>query len=583
MFLSQKQAEHKERAALKFFTAITLPLIFSSAAHAIVSSNVGIDINAFVGAQTFYDAGYTGSRAVAAVIEAGNVWDGHESLRQVNTFLDAKDDYIANGLSYGQLGQYDQHATWVGAALAGRGDLAYQRGIAHGADLWSGSVATIYNSDGSFDRDREVAFIRPYETALITGVNGRKADVINSSWGGGNFPNEPVSRALDAMIQSSRATSVVSAGNRGSGRDAVNTRPSAYNSIKVGALGTDSTGYNGYASFSSRGGINAYIPKGRFSAGYKYVSSRVAVDIVAPGANLTLANYGGSTGANTGKTDATGGATDEYSKNMQGTSFSAPIVAGGATLLNDVAYDKFASNKNARDGQVIKVVLMNSADKPLGWDYGSMFDDGVFRSHLDKNYGAGAMNLSKAYTQFTEGTTDVAGLGGGAIKSTGWDYGVIQQGSFIDYTFADPLIAGTFSATLNWFVGRSYLGLDSAGSIVAGDDYFTDLDLSLYVLDHGVEKLVGLSADSWNNTEHLFFNLPVTGNYFLRVEWLTEGYDYVGNDAQTFGLAWSATSMPAVPEPETYAMVLAGLGLVGAVVRRRKTMARIESPCFPPL
>ena len=32
----------------------------------------------------------------------------------------------------------------------------------------------------------------------------------------------------------------------------------------------------------------------------------------------------------------------------------------------------------------------------------------------------------------------------------------------------------------------------------------------------------------------------------------------------------SATVVPSVPEPETYAMLLAGLGLMGAVARRRK-------------
>ncbi len=30
-------------------------------------------------------------------------------------------------------------------------------------------------------------------------------------------------------------------------------------------------------------------------------------------------------------------------------------------------------------------------------------------------------------------------------------------------------------------------------------------------------------------------------------------------------------NVTAVPEPETYAMLLAGLGLVGAIARRRKT------------
>ncbi|WP_245727453.1 PEP-CTERM sorting domain-containing protein [Nitrosovibrio tenuis] len=40
--------------------------------------------------------------------------------------------------------------------------------------------------------------------------------------------------------------------------------------------------------------------------------------------------------------------------------------------------------------------------------------------------------------------------------------------------------------------------------------------------------------------------------------------------SSVFGLApGSITVMSAVPEPETYAMLLAGLGLMGAVVRRR--------------
>jgi hypothetical protein len=35
-------------------------------------------------------------------------------------------------------------------------------------------------------------------------------------------------------------------------------------------------------------------------------------------------------------------------------------------------------------------------------------------------------------------------------------------------------------------------------------------------------------------------------------------------------LAFTLSSVSAVPEPETYTMLLAGLGLIGATVKRRK-------------
>src|SRR5262245_51196931 len=39
--------------------------------------------NQVIGATRFYDAGYTGTRALMANIEAGYVWNGHETLTDV--------------------------------------------------------------------------------------------------------------------------------------------------------------------------------------------------------------------------------------------------------------------------------------------------------------------------------------------------------------------------------------------------------------------------------------------------------------------------------------------------------------------
>ena len=41
----------------------------------------------------------------------------------------------------------------------------------------------------------------------------------------------------------------------------------------------------------------------------------------------------------------------------------------------------------------------------------------------------------------------------------------------------------------------------------------------------------------------------------------------------TFPVASNGTPVPGVPEPETYALMLAGLGAVGFVARRRKQPA----------
>ena len=60
-----------------------------------VSSNrgptplTGLNINQYLGADRFYQAGYTGRSAVVANIEAGHAWSSHETLQHVSGTMQA--------------------------------------------------------------------------------------------------------------------------------------------------------------------------------------------------------------------------------------------------------------------------------------------------------------------------------------------------------------------------------------------------------------------------------------------------------------------------------------------------------------
>jgi MYXO-CTERM domain-containing protein len=269
------------------------------------------------------------------------------------------------------------------------------------------------------------------------------------------------------------------------------------------------------------------------------------------------------------------GAPNFYTGNLAGTSFSAPIIAGGAALLNDVAYDQFPDNPAAHDNRVIKAVLQNSADKLAGWDNGQ-FDTGsellTFQS-LDLTTGTGVMNLDRAYDQFVAGTTDLPGLFGGTIESIGWDFGMVGDGTPVEYFFDDLLLGGsTLNATLTWNRDRSFDFLTGN----AWDDSFDDLDLEIWrMLDDGSDDLVAASVSTFNNVEHLSITLPETGQYKLRVNWFQEIFDLVGDtNEEYFGLAWAGVPFQdpdqPIPEPASVVVWFGLIGLVGLLFRRRR-------------
>lgn len=540
----------------------------------------GIYINQAIGADAFYQDGFFGQNATVANIEAGLVWNGHESLL----------GRVTQQIFHPSItGQVDWHATMVGQAIAGSGQYTYQDGIAPQAQLWSGAIATNWTTEGGdYSNSFSISgnsLIHPYYTAMVAGIGGNRADVFNSSWGFTDpSGSDDITIALDGMMRSSGVIGVFSAGNSGPGANTVGGPSSGYNGITVGALTNTSTRpiYDQVASFSSRGGSDAFHPV----TNQTIPGIRATVDIVAPGDNLTLAFYGDVTGGHIAGTDPTNGSGQFYIPNMAGTSFAAPIVAGAAALMVDAG--KLYGVEEMTHALVIKSTMMAAATPTQGWNNGQTVDgNGVIRTTqaLDLAAGAGALNLEKAHSIYLgnsqligpsmyfasdTNTMGIAGVTGGVdLETHGWDYGQIQSGANL-YTLAGTIQAGAqFSAVLTWYAAR---GFDVALGTVS-DDSLSNLSLELWLLDQvDGDRLVGRSESPWSTSEMLRFTIAETGAYQMRVVW--DGLTYQTNPSSPtltdYGLAWSFDSASAISAvPETSTVALTAWALVFVFHRRR--------------
>ncbi len=400
----------------------------------------------------------------------------------------------------------------------------------------------------------------PYRRAFSTGMNvaGRRADVINSSWGyfGASSEADATTVGLDGFANSNPRTLLVfAAGNEGPGPDKVRSPGAGYNDLTVAALGPN-VPYNDVAFFSS-GGPSDYADSVNGTSN----DVRQVIDIAAPGQSLSSAYYGGETGGNgttdnpavigpgpTGPPSGSPGGPDFYSRGLFGTSFATPTVAGGAALIYDAAYSVFSANDHARDARVMKAVLMNSADKTAGWDNAQIThpngNGGVLTTQgLDNRVGTGRMNLDTAYDQFLTGMADVPGISSGnlgLVENIGWDFGEVVSSTTNDYFFDTPLLGGsTLTATLTWFRDRR---IDDGNNLF--DDSYDDLNLELWSVEGGTAtSLISESSSLYNQSEHFSFALPFTGEYALRVRWFREVFDLIGDvDQELYAMAWSAVA-----------------------------------------
>jgi hypothetical protein len=105
----------------------------------------------------------------------------------------------------------------------------------------------------------------------------------------------------------------------------------------------------------------------------------------------------------------------------------------------------------------------------------------------------------------------------------------------------------TFSGG-EWNTALATLTLMSNANGIVGDSDDTMLGSAIWS-----------NAPNSNNLLSLAYDSAINGSAYIQITAVTDG----GNGGIYSG------AIAAIPEPETYAMLLAGLGLMGAVVRRR--------------
>ncbi len=430
-------------------------------------------------------------------------------------------------------------------------------GVAPGARLYSSAAGT----PKRYGQPEECL-----SAQYVAAQNGGDVRAINFSFGESLRQDPRSNPTLDgnALLTqcidwSARVHNVlyVIAGNQGKGGISIPT--DNFNGINV-AFTTRLDGIFRKLDFANLGDASG---SGAAIAGIESnVGPRRAIGLVAPGNDVSLVALNGSL------------------TTSSGTSFAAPHVTATVALLQEYSDRQLRRSclqpgctlpwtLDARREQVMKAVLLNSADKIQ--DAGDGLTLGMSRTILDKNnrswiesdayrdrtiplntqMGAGQLNAFRAYQQFSPGQyAPIA-----PVPAIGWDYRTVglkreedgkqkaaeaETPAFRDYVLEKPLQKGSFvSATLVWNRLVELVDKNNNGEFDM-EESFRDRGLNtltLYLMraeDTDVNQSIWSSISEVDSVQHLFHPVPETGRYKLRVQFQRQ----VNDATQPYAIAW---------------------------------------------